>query len=127
MLEEKTLTEGLILYQVLEYAQRYGLQLEHSADLDFTIRQQFHTMKQCFERTWAEHTCETPRCGEVLVFDADMKLTRPICAAKTGGIVELQHSPGTVVTGCREFPPIGQTFCKDHAEGTTTPTKSEQV
>ena len=126
-LYEKRLTEGLLLYEILEFTHRYDLTINHvRGDIDKTILDNFEELKAKFERTWGKHYCEEEGCGRVLTLDGNLKLTRRMCAAKTAGVKKFDHSSGYVLTGCCETPPIGKKFCSLHAEGNTPSIPAEK-
>ena len=76
-LYEKRLTEALLLFEVLELKNRYGLsEMAHGSDVDESILQHFDKIKAKFEENWAKHSCGEEGCGRVLTIDGDLKLTR---------------------------------------------------
>ena len=109
------------------YSHHYSLQPEYLADIDKTILNHMSQFKDIFEETWVNHKCDVPGCGEVMVIDGDMKLTRRMCAAITSGGYKFEHAPGMVVTGCRNIPAIGKKFCGEHSDESTPSLPAEKL
>lgn len=74
-----------------------------------------------FSIFFIEHTCATPGCGSVLVFDGNCKNYRDVCKARDAGFVEYEGLEGVVKTGCMNTPKLGSRFCELHIQNVSVP------
>ena len=69
---------------------------------------------KCTYTDLLEHHCDRPGCGQVLVFDGNMKNNREVCYAVDAGYTEFGSLPGRIKTGCQNTPAFKSRYCSIH-------------
>ena len=69
---------------------------------------------KCTYTDLLEHHCDRPGCGQVLVFDGNMKNNREVCYAVDAGYTEFGSLPGRIKTGCPNTPAFNSRYCSIH-------------
>ena len=68
----------------------------------------------------AEHRCDKPGCGTVMVFDGNMKNHWDVCYASSAGFANFKGLDGQVRIGCQNTPEFKSRYCCLHSPTVAT-------
>ncbi len=100
VLDKRRLSEGYYKYTFISFKERYNLPLDIHDGIDSSLKNQFASMYDVFQKKYGSHACNIPGCEDCLVIDGNMKAHRKLCKSH----------------GCQEDPGYKSQFCKDHID-----------